>query len=198
MFCAEAPGPCTAALVFRVGTADERLPLHGISHLVEHLVLFGVGSRPYEVNGLVDALRTTFHASGTQQEAMDFLTRVARAIADPPLTRLESERQVLRTELQGREPGFAERLLALRYGPAGHGLDAYEQHALTWAGAAEISAWMARDLTSGNAALWISRELDGLPSWSCPTDRADPSPSRCRSRGSSSRRSSRRARAASG
>ena len=42
-FFAPVDGPVHAALSFRVGTADETLATHGVTHLVEHLVLAALG-----------------------------------------------------------------------------------------------------------------------------------------------------------
>ena len=41
----------TAGLVFRVGWADESLATRGITHLIEHLALFGLGAVDAHHNG---------------------------------------------------------------------------------------------------------------------------------------------------
>ena len=63
-----APGPLRAALIFRVGRADEQLAQAGISHLVEHLTLASLGERDHPVNGFVDHHRTVFYSSGSAEE----------------------------------------------------------------------------------------------------------------------------------
>jgi hypothetical protein len=50
-----AGAPHRVALGCRVGYADETLPEHGITHLVEHLALFTLGRRLYDTNGVVGA-----------------------------------------------------------------------------------------------------------------------------------------------
>jgi len=44
-------GPVHARLTFRVGTCDEALTQRGITHIVEHLALSGLGSQAYQYNG---------------------------------------------------------------------------------------------------------------------------------------------------
>lgn len=53
-YWADVPGPFTAALAFRTGIADEVLASHGITHLLEHVVLSAVGRREHPWNGSVD------------------------------------------------------------------------------------------------------------------------------------------------
>src|SRR6266481_5190313 len=45
VFQAEVPGRVRAALEFRVGTADEPLHMAGVTHLIEHLALHGLGNQ---------------------------------------------------------------------------------------------------------------------------------------------------------
>ena len=65
VFQAEVPGRVRAALQFRVGTADEPLHMAGVTHLIEHLALSGLGTQPYEYNGFVDNVQCVFLMSGT-------------------------------------------------------------------------------------------------------------------------------------
>ena len=43
VFWADGPGNAVGQLVFRVGQADEPLPLRGMTHLIEHLALASLG-----------------------------------------------------------------------------------------------------------------------------------------------------------
>lgn len=154
----QTPGEFTAALYLRVGTADEALPIAGITHLVEHLVMAAVGRREHGHNALVDETTCVFYADGDRAEVLEFLTLVGRAIATVDLSRLEHERRVLRAEAAQRDPGVVARLLELRYGVQGYGLGNDAELGLRWVGEPEVRAWWARHFTRGNAAVWMSGE----------------------------------------
>jgi hypothetical protein len=62
--------PLRACLMFRVGTADESLSRHGVTHLVEHLALEPLGEQPYKYNGMVDGLFTRFYAAGSRRASL--------------------------------------------------------------------------------------------------------------------------------
>ena len=57
VFWAPAPGAFRAALLFRVGVADETPAKRGITHIVEHLAMFGSESPAFESNGFIDLER---------------------------------------------------------------------------------------------------------------------------------------------
>jgi predicted Zn-dependent peptidase len=154
----------TAALLFRVGRADETVITGGVSHLVEHLALasFGVDTR-YGVNGFVDATRTAFVATGQPAEIVAFLAQVCERLADLPVERLDQEARVLRTEAAGRGAGLAELMLWYRFGARGYGLTHLPEHGLEAPTVATVRTWAAERFTAGNAALWISGPVpDGL------------------------------------
>jgi hypothetical protein len=56
VFHAPVPCPVNAALFVRVGTADERPPIAGVTHVVEHLALSGVGRPRFTLQRLAAAL----------------------------------------------------------------------------------------------------------------------------------------------
>jgi hypothetical protein len=95
-------GPFRACLLFRVGRADETLATGGITHLIEHLALFGVGRPCYGFNGCVEPGRTSFVVSGDEAEVSDHLAAVTTALGRLPFERLATEVRVLRTEAAGR------------------------------------------------------------------------------------------------
>jgi hypothetical protein len=159
VFWAPVEGAFSAALMFRVGTADETLPTLGITHLVEHLALFASSSRPYEANGLVDPERCIFHATGDRDDVLAWLGRCAAALSDLPLDRLETERRVLGTEAAGRQGGGSRaRLMDMRFGATSYGLAAYDELGLRWLGPDEVAGWARTRFTRGNAALWMTGE----------------------------------------
>jgi hypothetical protein len=128
-FHAEVPGgpPMQAALMFRVGRADEALPRFGLTHLVEHLAMFAVGRVPFEANAFVDDTRAVFYALGQAGEVTGFLRSVCAGLESLPLDRLEAEKRVLETESSGNASSPETRLLSLRCGPRGYGLAHYRE-----------------------------------------------------------------------
>jgi predicted Zn-dependent peptidase len=142
-----------AALVFRVGRADETLPRAGLTHLVEHLALYAVGDADYHHNGAVDESTTVFVTHGEPAQVAAFLTSVCSSLAALPMERLEAEKNILRTEAGGRDVGPAGQLLLWRYGAATYGLPAYDEHGLAALTPDDVREWTARWFTRNNAAL---------------------------------------------
>lgn len=157
VFWTESGGELAAGLTFRVGRADESLARSGMTHLIEHLVLYplGVDARLHH-NGQVDAATTTFLTRGRPEEVADFLRAVCANLRDLPAARLEDEKQVLRTEAEGRRPAMTDPLFIARYGAETYGLAALPELGLTAITAEDLRAWAARYFTRGNAALWIA------------------------------------------
>jgi predicted Zn-dependent peptidase len=140
----------------RVGSADETFLTSGISHLLEHLALFGIGRPGDHSNGFVDQTRMVFHADGDDQEIQHFLDALTRQLTEPPLHRLDAERGVLRAEQAGRGPSLQSGLNSWRYGAAGYGLLGLDQLGVGRVTAAELSSWSACFATRANAVLWLS------------------------------------------
>jgi hypothetical protein len=105
IFWAESELPFLAALVFRVGRADERLARAGITHLVEHLALPAQRLAGVEFNGQVGATTTLFWATGERDAVLRWLEATSSALAKLPLGRLEAERSILLTEAESWSPG---------------------------------------------------------------------------------------------
>jgi hypothetical protein len=162
LFWAEGPEPCTGALMFRAGRADERLPITGLTHLVEHLALFPFGRQRYEYNGAVEENVTIFYATGRREEVVDFLSRCAQNLADLPHARLEDEKQVLGVEAEAAHAGLYGQLLSYRYGAAAYGLMAFKELGLRRLEDRDVTDWARRFFTRGNAVAWMSAPPDGL------------------------------------
>ena len=96
-------GPMHAGLMFRVGQADETLARRGITHLLEHLVLFPVGTADYHYNGATGNVVTYFHMQGSAADITAFLVGVCRSLGNLAIDRLETEKTILRTEWSGRQ-----------------------------------------------------------------------------------------------
>lgn len=155
---APSDAPLTAGLVFRVGRADETVPTSGITHLVEHLALFGHDEGDIHHNGHTYDHITQFHVSGTESEVVAYLGAVCRALSDLPLHRLEIEKDILRTEAagQGRHPAYAHRVE--RHGARGPGTSAYDEMGLYALEADQVARWARDWFTAGNAVLWVAGE----------------------------------------
>jgi zinc protease len=149
-------GPLRATLLLRVGVSDETLLTHGITHLLEHLALFGVGRPGDHSNGSVAATHTLFHAVGDDESVTTFLAAATRQLADPPVHRLDDERGVLAAEHAGRRRNIWDQHLLWRYGATGYGVAGHEPFGERRVDAAALTAWSHRYATRGNAVLWLS------------------------------------------
>ena len=146
----------SAGLVFRVGRADETLVTSGITHLLEHLVLFPIERADLHVNGVTSPGTTTFRLDDADAaELVAFFDAVCAGLRNPPVDRLEAEKAILRTEGSGRE-WRGDDLWLWRYGPAGFGLASFPEYGLGAATADDVRAWAATHFTRGNAVLWIN------------------------------------------
>ena len=155
-------GEVHAGLVFRVGQADETLATRGITHLVEHLALHHQRPDERHANGMTDDLFTHFVVHGSAEHVVDYLNGVCRALGDLPLHRIETEKEILRTEEAGRQSGPDTNTAVYRYGLATYGLVSAAEEGLPRLTADMITAWARERFTTQNAALWITApELPG-------------------------------------
>ncbi|MEW2252480.1 insulinase family protein [Streptomyces sp. NPDC006975] len=151
-------GEITAGLFFRVGRADETLATAGITHLVEHLALHRLGLSDLHYNGATANTYTLFHVTGSEEEVVTYLNTVCAALRDLPLERLETEKEILRTEAAGRGGGHNSQLPLWRYGAQGYGLSSYNELG-TWSLTADqVRAWAETRFTRDNAVLWITSD----------------------------------------
>jgi zinc protease len=156
VYQAEVPGRIRAALIFRVGQADEPLHMAGVTHLIEHLALSGLGQQPYDYNGFVDQVRTAFTVTGTAAQVIDFFNHVTAALAALPLDRVPTERRIIESEAAGHYQSSFRQTMRLRYGATGFGTVDYSQIGMRWLTPQAVQAWAARHFTSGNAAAWLA------------------------------------------
>lgn len=157
MHWADAPGPSLAALIFRVGLADETLASTGITHLVEHLSLSALKRGSLEMNGFVDATRTVFLAKGRPEEIAEFMNELCLQLSDPRTERIEHESRILATEAQAFTTGILGILLRLRFGPRRHGLVSYPQLGLAAVDPTALRAWAEDRFSAGNVVAWMTR-----------------------------------------
>ncbi|MEV6524011.1 insulinase family protein [Longispora sp. NPDC051575] len=149
-------GPMQAGLFFRVGTADETLARSGVTHLVEHLALHRHGQTDYHFNGTTGGVVTHFHMQGSESDIVAYLTGVCESLTDLPVERLETEKEILRTEAAGRNRAVNESMGLWRYGARDHGLRSYQELGLPALGADDVRAWADAWFTRDNAVLWIT------------------------------------------
>ncbi|MFD4602092.1 hypothetical protein ACFWPQ_29195 [Streptomyces sp. NPDC058464] len=152
---AYASGPVRAGLVFRVGVADKTLARASVTHLVEHLALHRQGLADYHFNGATKAAFTHFHVEGAEHEVAAYLQGVCASLADLPMDRLETEKEILRTEESRREN---PQLPLWRYGAQGHGLVSYPEWGVRDLRPDDVRHWAHTCFTQGNAVLWIAGE----------------------------------------
>lgn len=166
------PGPLAAGLLFRVGSADETLATSGITHLVEHLALHHHGLGDLHYNGATAPTHTHFHVTGTPSDITEYLNGVCAALRDLPMERLETEKEILRTEAAGKSSGPAHSAALWRYGADSYGLVAYREFGLYKITEHDVRDWARTWFTRENAVLWIAGDADlkaldldlGLPS----------------------------------
>ncbi|MFC9287557.1 M16 family metallopeptidase [Streptomyces sp. NPDC057052] len=169
LYTAGSGNEVSAGLFFRVGRADETLATAGITHLVEHLALHRLGLSDLHYNGATANAYTLFHVTGGEEEVVTHLNSVCAGLRDLPMDRLETEKEILRTEAASRGGGPQSPLALWRYGAQGYGLSSYNELG-TWSLTPDqVRHWAETRFTRDNAVLWITSDhvpegLDlGLP-----------------------------------
>ncbi|MFJ9868556.1 M16 family metallopeptidase [Streptomyces sp. NPDC101165] len=171
------PGDISAGLLFRVGRADETLSTSGVTHLVEHLALHRLGVSDVHYNGATANTYTHFHVTGDEDEVVTYLNDLCASLRDLPLDRLETEKEILRTEAAGRANGPNSQMPLWRYGAQGYGLSSYDELG-TWSLTADqVQQWAETRFTRDNAVLWMTSDHvpDGLD-LTLPAGRRIPAP----------------------
>lgn len=156
---APSAGQTTAGLVFRVGRGDETLARSGITHLTEHLLLHPLGLTDIHFNGSTGPEVTSFHTSGRPDEVVAFFAQVCAALAALPMQRLETERDIIRTEWSSRSTSVYEALPLWRYGARTRGLVSYHEPGIRALTPADLEQWTRTWFTRENAVLWVAGEI---------------------------------------
>lgn len=172
----------TGSLVFGVGVRDETALTSGVSHLVEHLVMAGVGKVRVMHNARTDEDRIEFFAEGPEDEVADFLNRVAASIRGLDAVAeatVDEQHRIISAEMGNGHERTGLGPLLDRFGSRTLGildLGAPAHRALTRDHAVE---WARTWLHSRNAALVFSGPFpDGLdvvlpeplPAWEASCD----------------------------
>ena len=146
----------SASLMFRVGIADEALYFHGLTHLVEHLALYGVGRPPHYMNGATATTITSFVTEGSPTEVVEFFSKLSASLRQLPVERFESEARVIETEMARRSTGLVGEMLWKRYGASGPGLASMNEFAARSMNAGHLQGWVNERMTRQNAVLVLS------------------------------------------
>ena len=149
-------GLVAAGIMFRVGMADEPLALSGISHLVEHLALFDHSNGDVHHNGETSDAFTHFYVAGSEAEVVSYLNRVCRSLRELPLGRIETEKQILRTESGRRMDGAARSQRIERFGATGFGIAGMTEMGLDAITPAHAAEWSRTRFTRHNAVVWMT------------------------------------------
>ncbi|GAB4085805.1 hypothetical protein GCM10028784_24350 [Myceligenerans cantabricum] len=146
----------TGGLVFRVGQADETLATRGLTHLVEHLALFDQNLTDTHHNGVTNDTTTMFHATGTLEEVVAYLNGVCAALRDLPSHRIETEKEILRTEEAGHRGAVAGRMRIERYGASTYGLSGYRELGLDRLSTDDVRRWAHSRFNRDNAVVFLT------------------------------------------
>jgi hypothetical protein len=99
---------------------------------------------------------THFHATGTEAEVVAALSGTCAALRKLPLGRMETEKEILRTEAASRSFGALDRHRLERYGARGPGLAGFEGFGLSAITADDVRDWVGEWFVTGNAVMWIT------------------------------------------
>ena len=154
----DGPAPHMAALLFRVGVVDERLPSRGITHIVEHLAMAGLEDAPYDKNASVDHTSTVFHCRGSLEQVQSFLDHVARQLQDLPTHLLDAERRILAAEASSRSPGVMDIAFGLRFGARGYGMLEFDEFGISGMDIDSIRAWARARFATEDAVLLLTTD----------------------------------------
>ncbi|MEU4362880.1 hypothetical protein [Promicromonospora sp. NPDC023987] len=154
-------GNTGGGIIFRVGSAHETLATSGITHLIEHLALREQVLSEAHLNGQTHADVTLFHVAGSATDVVTYLNDVCAALRDLPMDRIDTEKDILRSEAEGKHPGFGGHLRISRHGARGFGLVGYGERGIDRITHDEVLDWAASWFTRENAVAWVT--ADTLP-----------------------------------
>ncbi len=157
------PGPLSAALVFRAGTAAASYRTHPVPHLLEHLVLGTLPRGPHELDGTTTLEDLSFQITGTPEQVREGLHGICEAVRRLPLDRLAHEARVVGIETEASGESLVGMHAVLRYGLRGAGLEGLRTVPADQITPEQLTDFARRHLVSGNAVLALTRPVpDGL------------------------------------
>lgn len=152
-------GNTGGGIIFRVGSAHETLATSGITHLIEHLALREQVLSEAHLNGQTHADVTLFHVAGSTTDVVTYLNDVCAALRDLPVDRIDTEKDILRSEAEGKNPGFGGHMRISRHGARGFGLVGYGERGLDRITTDEVLDWAATWFTRENAVAWVTGDV---------------------------------------
>lgn len=162
-FVGDAPastGETVATIAFRVNECDEPLALHGLSRLVQYLVLGHLDSGVAGVEPHADAHTLGITIRGDRAAVASQLQRVGTALRTPDLDRLSDVASALRTAAARRALTVLGQSGYFRFGPTGYGIADLREFALEQPDGELVTSWIQRYFTRDNAVIWVSDPLD--------------------------------------
>jgi hypothetical protein len=152
----DTPGPLSASLVFRAGTATATFRTQPVPHLLEHLVISALPRTRHSVNGSTTAEDLSFDVSGTPAQVRETLHGICAAIRDLPLDRLAHDARVVDIEQDGSGHSLCGLHTGLRCGMDGAGLEGRRDVPAAQVTAEQVRDFAARRLVRGNAVLVLT------------------------------------------
>lgn len=158
VFWSPMDGPVVAVLHFDGGMSVEAPSQRGIQHLIEHLVLTGVGAQAYDYNGSVDLRRVAFSVRGEADEVRQFFDIVTAGLAAVPEDRVTHEGGILAAEATRNVGSTLTGLLSYMFGTAGPGASALPEIGLGAIDENDMRMWVGSRMTRGQAAMFCSAD----------------------------------------
>ncbi|MGL3804527.1 hypothetical protein ACSYDW_00355 [Paeniglutamicibacter sp. R2-26] len=174
-YATDRSGLCTGTLIFGVGLRNEPATLAGITHLVEHVVLYMAEHFPLHLGGVVDEDSVKFHATGDAEEVAQFLNAVAAAVSgfsSVPEEVFSREKSVIEAEDPSAFCTVSNGLLTNRFGASGLGASQMGASSTTGIRLSEAVEWVERWFTAENAAVTFSGRIPESLDIRLPSGRA--------------------------
>lgn len=169
------PGPARVGLLFRAGFVDEQPAHRGWTHLIEHLA-FGPLAPADGSEGAVRQHVTMFVVEGSDAEVVRQLEDIVERLGRLPVERLQTELRVLAVEAAGDGNSGEKELCLMHFGYSSVGLASLKQVGLRHVDPTALQDFADTAFTRENAALVLSRPVEGLGALSLGTGQWRPSP----------------------
>ena len=156
VFWVDAPGETHIGLSFRVGQTDETLATHGLTRLVQRVIVAQLRQSGFAVDGLSGPVITSFTASGTSEQMVELLAQTCGVLREMSTERIETEARSQRGEARRGGSSVLGMALSNVFGAQGLGLMGHEEWGLAQVSADDIESWRDKWFHAGNAALWVA------------------------------------------
>ena len=170
-YIGDQPGPVTAGIVFRVGSADESLLDHGVAALVAELAAIDIEG----LHWIVHETSTIFYTTGAAADVKQSLTSVCAALRGLSEDDLIDLADTILNEPKTGPLQPPVTILSVRFGAQSYGLGGFPRLGLLRTNEPRIRAWVSRRYTRANAILWSTGPL-GRPRLGLPAGARIPPP----------------------